>query len=101
MEVASAERNLHLCVCTCVTVCEHLVGRDRVSISVPWALPRKEGRDPESHQPGGDPCVSSEGREKRKNENPEVSARVAGKRKEGHGRCPRLPLDCRLVNKLV
>lgn len=73
-----------------------------MSISLSSGLsPAKRAETQKATSRDGDPCVSSEGKEKRKNENSEVSARVAGKRKEGHGRCPRLPLDCRLVNKLV
>lgn len=67
----------------------------------PGRSPTKRAETQKAINRDGDPSVSFEGKEKRKNENSEVSARVAGKRKEGHGRCPRLPLDCHLVNKLV
>lgn len=70
-----------------------------MSISLSFGLsPAKRAETQKTTSGDGDPCVSSEGKEKRKNGNSEVSERVLGK--EGHGRGPRLPLDC-LVNKLV
>lgn len=94
---------LHLRVHACVTVCEHLVGGGGMRVRLCSLGPTTEraGGQPAASQ-DGDPCVSSEGKEKqRKNENSKVRAGLAGEEEgAGHGRCPRLPLDGRLVNKL-
>lgn len=93
---------LHLRVHACVTVCEHLVGGGGMRVRLCSLGPTTEraGGQPAASQ-DGDPCVSSEGKEKqRKNENSKVRAGLAGEEGAGHGRCPRLPLDGRLVNKL-